>query len=111
LENVLPQKLTGQFPFDYFGSYNADATFTTDSTTGIKNCINDARSQGKTVWIPPGKFMVNNLASGGLNIAESPSKAPECGIPRFTKMFLLRLVALGLAIFKWALIPFARCVY
>jgi len=23
----------------------------------------------KTVWIPPGKFMVNNLASGGLNIA------------------------------------------
>src|SRR5258708_7202106 len=49
--------------------YNADATFTTDSTTGIKNCINDARSQGKTVWIPPGKFMVNNLASGGLNIA------------------------------------------
>src|SRR5882724_7192898 len=49
--------------------YNADPTFTTDSTTGIKNCINAARSQGKSVWIPPGKFMVNNLASGGLNIA------------------------------------------
>jgi hypothetical protein len=49
--------------------YNADPTFTTDSTTAIKNCINNARSQGKSVWIPPGKFMVNNLASGGLNIA------------------------------------------
>jgi hypothetical protein len=49
--------------------YNADPTFTADSTTAIKNCINDARSQGKTVWIPQGKFMVNNLASGGLNIA------------------------------------------
>ncbi len=49
--------------------YNADPTFTTDSTTAIKNCINNARSQGKTVWIPPGKFMVNHLASGGLNIA------------------------------------------
>jgi hypothetical protein len=48
--------------------YNADPTFTTDSTAGIKNCINAARSQGKTVWIPPGKFMVNNLASGGLNL-------------------------------------------
>jgi hypothetical protein len=49
--------------------YNADPTFTTDSTSGIKNCINVARSQGKSVWIPPGKFMVNHLASGGLNIA------------------------------------------
>src|ERR1017187_6785083 len=49
--------------------YNADPTFTTDSTAGIKNCINDARAQSKIVWIPPGKFMVNNLASGAINIA------------------------------------------
>jgi hypothetical protein len=49
--------------------YNADPAFTTDSTMAIQNCINNARSQGKTVWIPSGKFMVNNLASGGLNIA------------------------------------------
>jgi hypothetical protein len=48
--------------------YNADPTFTTDSTTGIKNCITAARSQGKTVWIPSGKFMVSSLSSGALDI-------------------------------------------
>ena len=48
--------------------YNADPTFTTDATTAIKNCINDARTQGKSVWIPQGKFMLNHLASGGLDI-------------------------------------------
>ncbi|HEY2081941.1 MAG TPA: autotransporter-associated beta strand repeat-containing protein [Verrucomicrobiae bacterium] len=48
--------------------YSADPTFTTDSTTAIRNCINDARSQGKTVWIPPGKFMINSLASGALTL-------------------------------------------
>ena len=49
--------------------YNADPTFTTDSTTAIKNCINDARNQKKSVWIPQGKFMLNHLASGGLDIS------------------------------------------
>jgi len=48
--------------------YNADPTFTTDSLTAIQNCINAARSQGKTVWIPPGKFMVNSLAGVALDI-------------------------------------------
>jgi autotransporter-associated beta strand protein len=47
--------------------YKADPTFTTDSWTAIQNCINDAVSQGKTVWIPPGKYMVNSLSTGGLN--------------------------------------------
>jgi hypothetical protein len=49
-------------------SYGADPNFTTDSTTAIRNCINTARSQGKSVWIPPGKFMINNLASGALDL-------------------------------------------
>src|SRR6267142_1393866 len=49
--------------------YNADPTFTTDSKTGIQNCINAARAQGKTVWIPQGKYMVNSLASGGLDLS------------------------------------------
>jgi len=44
-------------------SYGADPTFTTDSTIAIQKCINDARSQGKSVWIPPGKYMVASLAS------------------------------------------------
>src|SRR6266568_2101341 len=70
LENVGPAKTQPANSISITASpYNADPTFTTDSTTGIKNCINAARSQGKAVWIPPGKFMVNNLASGGLNIA------------------------------------------
>ncbi|MDB6122951.1 MAG: hypothetical protein JWQ71_1944 [Pedosphaera sp.] len=50
-------------------SYGADPSFTSDSKTAIQTCINAARSQGKTVWIPAGKFMVNSLASGGLNLA------------------------------------------
>ncbi|EEF60586.1 discoidin domain-containing protein [Pedosphaera parvula] len=49
-------------------TYGADPNFTTDSKTAIQNCINAARSQGKTVWIPPGKYMVNNLTSGGLDL-------------------------------------------
>ncbi len=48
--------------------YNADPTFTTDSLTAIQNCINAARSQGKTVWIPPGKFMINSLSGTALDI-------------------------------------------
>jgi hypothetical protein len=70
LENVGPAKTQPANSLCITNApYNADPTFTTDSTAGIKNCINDARSQGKTVWIPQGKFMVNNLGSGGLNIA------------------------------------------
>jgi hypothetical protein len=70
LENVLSAKTQPANSLCITNApYNADPTFTTDSTTGIKNCINAARSQGKTVWIPPGKFMVNNLASGAINLA------------------------------------------
>jgi len=68
LENVPPPKTQPANSLCITNApYNADPTFTTDSTTGIKNCINAARSQGKSVWVPPGKFMVNSLASGGLD--------------------------------------------
>lgn len=30
-----------------------------DSTTAIQHCINDAKSQGKTVWVPMGIFYLN----------------------------------------------------
>jgi len=70
LENVPPAKTQPANSLCITNApYNADPTFTTDSTTGIRNCINAARSQGKSVWVPPGKFMVNSLASGGLDIA------------------------------------------
>ncbi|HWY29906.1 MAG TPA: discoidin domain-containing protein [Candidatus Acidoferrum sp.] len=48
--------------------YHADPTFTTDSFAAIQNCVNDARAQGKAVWIPPGKFMINSLTGVALNI-------------------------------------------
>lgn len=39
--------------------YNAAGNGTSDDTTAIQNCINDAESQGKIVWIPPGNYMVD----------------------------------------------------
>ncbi len=48
--------------------YNADPTFTTDSTVAIQNCVRDARAQGRSVWIPPGKYMVASLASNPLDL-------------------------------------------
>lgn len=49
--------------------YGADSTFTKDSTAAIEKCIKDARTQGKTVWIPPGKFMTHSLVSGPLDLS------------------------------------------
>ena len=48
-------------------AYGADPKFLNDSTEAIKSCVAAAQSQGKSVWIPAGKFMVNHLAPGGLN--------------------------------------------
>src|SRR6267378_145487 len=70
LENVPPPKTQpGNSLSVTSAPYNADPTFTTDSKIGIQNCINDARSLGKTVWIPQGKYMVNSMASGGLDLS------------------------------------------
>ena len=41
-------------------SYGATANDGTDDRTAIINCINAAKSQGKTVWIPAGEFNINN---------------------------------------------------
>ncbi|WP_248294165.1 ricin-type beta-trefoil lectin domain protein [Actinoplanes sp. TBRC 11911] len=48
--------------------FGADPTFTRDSTGAIQNTVDAARAEAKTVWIPAGKFMMNSLASGDLNI-------------------------------------------
>jgi len=48
-------------------SYGADPNFVTDSTIAIQNTVNAARTQGKSVWIPPGKYLVNSLAGTPLN--------------------------------------------
>jgi hypothetical protein len=49
-------------------AYGADPTDTTDSMTAIQNCINDAETQHKIVWLPQGTFMVNNLKSGSFSM-------------------------------------------
>lgn len=41
-------------------SYGATANDGTDDRTAIVNCINAAKSQGKSVWIPSGEFNINN---------------------------------------------------
>ncbi len=42
-------------------SYGAQANNSSiDCTTAMQNCINDARSQGKSVWIPSGTFYLNS---------------------------------------------------
>ena len=68
LENVPPPGIQPANSLSVV-SYGADSTFTTDSTVAIQNCINAARAQNKSVWIPQGKFKVNSLASGGLSIS------------------------------------------
>jgi hypothetical protein len=39
-------------------SYGADPTGLTDSTTAIQNAINAGSTEGKTVYIPPGNYLV-----------------------------------------------------
>ncbi|BDI33640.1 hypothetical protein CCAX7_56910 [Capsulimonas corticalis] len=42
-----------------------------DSTAAIQNCINDAQSQGKSVWIPQGTYYLNTtsgLSANGITI-------------------------------------------
>src|SRR5882757_9832377 len=48
-------------------SYGADPNFVNDSTVAIQNTVNAARTQGKSVWIPPGKYLTNSLAGTPLN--------------------------------------------
>jgi hypothetical protein len=48
-------------------SYGADPTFAKDSTVAIQNTVNAARTQGKSVWIPSGKYLTNSVASALLN--------------------------------------------
>ncbi|MCU1258571.1 MAG: hypothetical protein JWO80_1456 [Bryobacterales bacterium] len=47
---------------------NADDTFGRDSTAEIQDCIKRARSSGKSVWIPQGKYMVANTVSTPLDL-------------------------------------------
>jgi hypothetical protein len=61
LENV-PAPLKQPFNSLSVMSYGADPNFEKDSTLAIQAAVNDARTQGRSVWIPPGKYMTNSLA-------------------------------------------------
>jgi hypothetical protein len=67
LESVLPP-LTQPANSISIVDYGADPNFITDSTVAIQTSINDARAQGKSVWIPAGKYMVASLAPTPLDL-------------------------------------------
>ena len=48
-------------------SSGADPNFGKDSTVAIQNTVDAARTQGKSVWIPRGKYLTNSLASKPLD--------------------------------------------
>lgn len=41
-------------------SYGADTNGINDSTIALQNCINAAKSQGKTAWLPAGTYIITN---------------------------------------------------
>ncbi|MEU0966811.1 glycosyl hydrolase family 28-related protein [Streptomyces sp. NPDC005917] len=47
--------------------YGADPHYSKDSTSAIQTAVNTARQQGKSVWIPPGKYMTGSLAPKALD--------------------------------------------
>jgi hypothetical protein len=48
-------------------SYGAVGDGVTDCTTALQNCINAATAQGKTVWMPPGAYVI----TGSINLPSS----------------------------------------
>jgi hypothetical protein len=48
-------------------SYGADPNFVKDSTIAIQNTVNAAKTAGKSVWIPAGKYLTNSLAGKALD--------------------------------------------
>src|SRR5581483_1243509 len=48
-------------------SYGAAGDGATDCTAALQNCVNDALTQGKAVWLPPGSYVITgtlNLPTG-----------------------------------------------
>jgi hypothetical protein len=59
----------GSLSITTYGAMPDDASF--DSTHAIQTCIDDAQTQGKTVWIPPGTFYLlttTGLTATGITI-------------------------------------------
>jgi len=48
--------------------YDADPTGTNDSTAALTSCISAAHSAGKSVWLPPGNFLISGTITLPSNI-------------------------------------------
>jgi len=48
--------------------YGARPDTETDSQEAISNCIADAATKGMSVWLPPGRYLVGSVVSGGIAI-------------------------------------------
>ncbi|MFF2452411.1 glycosyl hydrolase family 28-related protein [Isoptericola sp. NPDC058082] len=48
--------------------YGADPDFGADSTVAIQAAVDDARTQGRTVWVPAGTYKINSLAPTPLDL-------------------------------------------
>jgi len=59
LENVAPPPTAPANSLSVT-SYGADTNGVIDSTVAFTNCINAAVSQGKTVWLPAGTYLITN---------------------------------------------------
>jgi hypothetical protein len=55
-------------------TYGADPNFGKDSTVAIQNTVNAAKTQGKSVWIPRGKYLTNSLAPTALDFTGATVK-------------------------------------
>ncbi|MFD4545875.1 right-handed parallel beta-helix repeat-containing protein [Streptomyces sp. NPDC058466] len=62
LENVGPARTQPAGSLSVV-DYGADSNGGKDSTAAIQSTVDAARSQGKSVWIPSGKFLTNSLTS------------------------------------------------
>ena len=48
--------------------YHADPTSVNDSLAGFRQCVIDARAQGKSVWMPPGRYKMFSLTGATVNL-------------------------------------------
>lgn len=60
LENVGPARTRPDGSLSVV-DYGADPTFAKDSTTAVQQTVDAAREQGKSVWIPEGKYLTNSF--------------------------------------------------
>jgi hypothetical protein len=67
LENVGPERRQPANSLSVV-DFGADPSYGVDSTTAIQDAVNAARTQGKSVYLPKGKYLVNSTVPTNLDI-------------------------------------------